>query len=83
MQNRIAAVSKHRIINFDKVTGENQIKLCLKWPHLPDHPYRMLILIIRVLIIGGSGSGKTNMLLTLINHQPDVDKIYLFAKNPY
>ena len=83
MQNRIATVSKHRIINFDKVTGENKIKRYLKWPHLPDHPYRMLILIIRILIIGGSGSGKTNMLLTLINHQPDIDKIYLYAKNPY
>ena len=83
MQNRIAAVSKHRIINFDKVTGENQIKRYLKWSHFPDHPYRMLILIIRILIIGSSGSGKTNMLLTLANHQPDIDKIYLYAKNPY
>ena len=46
MQNRIAEVSKHRTINFDKVTGENEIKRYLKWPHLSDHPYRMLILII-------------------------------------
>ena len=42
----------------------------------PDHPYR-------ILIIGGSGSGKTNALLNLINNQPDIDKIYLYAKNPY
>ena len=35
-----------------------------------DHPYR-------ILIIGGSGSGKTNVLLNLIkNQRPNVDKIY-------
>ena len=45
-------------------------------PYIPDHPYR-------ILIIGGSGSGKTNALLNLINNQPDIDKIYLYAKDPY
>ena len=39
----------------------------LKWPYIPDHPYR-------ILIIGGSGSGKTNALLNLINNLPDIDK---------
>ena len=48
----------------------------LKWPYVPDYPYR-------ILIIGGSGSGKTNALLNLINNQPDIDKIYLHAKYPY
>ena len=43
--------------------------------HIPDHPYRILII--------GSGSGKTNVLLNLINNQPDTDKIYLYAKDPY
>ena len=38
---------------------------------------------IRILIIGGSGSGKTNALLNLINNQPDIDKIYLYTKDPY
>ena len=33
--------------------------------------------------MGGSGSGKTNPLLNLINNQPDIDKIYLLAKNQY
>ena len=32
------------------------------WPYVPDHPYRTLI-------IGSSGSGKTNVLLNLIKHQ--------------
>ena len=39
-----------------------------------DHPYR-------ILIIGGSGSGKTNRLLNLTKEQRDIDKIYLYAKD--
>ena len=46
------------------------------WPNIPDHLYR-------ILIIGGSGSAKTNVLLDLIKHQwPDSDKIYLNVKDP-
>ena len=37
----------------------------------------------RILIIGGSGFGKTNVLLNLINNQRDIDKIHLYAKDPY
>ena len=44
-----------------------------KWRYIPDHPYR-------ILIMGGSGSGKTNALLNLINNQPDIDKIYCIQK---
>ena len=47
-----------------------------KWSYIPDHPYR-------ILIVGGSGSGKTNALLNLISNQADIDKIYLYAKDPY
>ena len=64
------------MINFDKYTNENKRKHNLNWPYIPDHPYR-------ILIIGGSGSGQTNALLNLINNQPDIDKIYLYAKDPY
>ena len=35
-----------------------------------------------MLLIRGSGSGKTNTLLNLINNQADIDKLYLHAKNP-
>ena len=64
------------MINFDEYTDENKIEHNSKWPYIPDHPYR-------ILFIGGSGSGKTNALLNLINNQPDIDKIYLYAKDPY
>ena len=64
------------MINFDEYTNENRINHNPNWPYIPDHPYR-------ILIIGGSGSGKTNALLNLINNQPDIDKIYLYAKDPY
>ena len=37
----------------------------------------------RILIIGGSGSGKTNVLLNLIENQLDIDKVNLYAKDPY
>ena len=44
-------------------------------PYIPNHPYR-------ILIIGGSGSGKTNVLLNLIKHQrPDIDKICLYVND--
>ena len=35
------------------------------------------------MINGGSGSGKTNSLFNLINEEPDIDKIDLYAKDPY
>ena len=34
-------------------------------------------------MVGCSGSGKTNALLNLINNEPDIDKIYIHAKDPY
>ena len=36
-----------------------------------------------MLIFRGSGSRKTNALLSLINNEPDNDKIYLYAKDLY
>ena len=65
------------MINLDSITNENNKKHNEKWPYIPDHPYR-------ILIIGSSRSGKTNALLNLIK-EPDnrdvIDKIYLYAKD--
>ena len=62
------------MINLDSITNESNKEHNEKWPFIPDHPYR-------ILIIGGSGSGKTNALLNLIKEQDDIDKIYLYAKD--
>ena len=64
------------MVDFNEYTNENKIEYNSKWTYIPDHPYRMLI-------IGGSGSGKANALLNLINNQPDIDKIYQYAKDSY
>ena len=62
------------MINLDSITNENNKEHNEKWPYIPDHPYR-------ILIIGGSRSGKTNILINLINEQHDIDKIYLYARD--
>ena len=62
--------------NFDDYINENKTGHNKNWPHIPDHPYR-------ILVIGGSKPGKTNVLLNLIENQPHIDKIYQYAKDPY
>ena len=62
------------MVNLDSIVNDNNKKHNEKWPYIPDHPYI-------ILIIGGSGTGKTNTLLNLINGQRDIDKIYLYAKD--
>ena len=64
------------MIDFDDYANENKTENNQKWPYVPGHPYR-------ILIIGGSGSGKTNALLNLRNNQPDIDKIHLYAKDTF
>ena len=49
----------YKMIDSDSITNENNKEHDKKWPYIPDHPYR-------ILIIFGSGSGKTNTLLNLI-----------------
>ena len=63
-------------MNFDDYANENKTQHNLKRPYIPDHPYRMLI-------IGGSGSGKANALLNSISDQLHIDQIYLYVKDTY
>ena len=65
------------MFNLDDISNENNEGHNLKWPYIPDHPYGMLI-------IGGSGSGKTNDQEKLIKEQDSdnlINKIYLYAKD--
>ena len=65
------------MINFDSYTNENKTEHNSKWwSYIPDHLYTEWI-------IWGPGSEKTNASLNLINNQPDIDKIYLYGKDPF
>ena len=55
---------------------ENIQKPNLNWSQISNHAYR-------ILIIGSSRSGKTNSLFNLINEEPVIDEIYLYAKDSY
>ena len=63
------------MIYFDDVTKENIKEHSPSWPQFFDHPDI-------ILITGDSGSWKTNSLFNLIIQQPDIDKMYLYAKGP-
>ena len=64
------------MFNFDYITKEDIKEYNLKQPEITDHPYR-------ILINRGSSSGKTNALINLIYNAPDIEKISLYAKDPY
>ena len=62
------------MFNLEDITNENSKKHNEKWPYISDHAYR-------ILIIGGSGLGKTNTLLNLISHQDDIDRLYFYTED--
>ena len=64
------------MINSDDYANEIKKQHVLQWPYIPNYLYR-------ILIIAGSESRKINALLNLRNNQPGIDKIYLYAKDPY
>ena len=70
----VVIIMHYKMINLDSITNEKNKKHNEKWPYIPDHPYR-------ILIIGGSESGKTNALINLINEQNGIDNIYLHARD--
>ena len=57
------------MLNFDYITEEYIKEHNVYWPESPDHPWR-------ILIVDFPASGKTNALLNLINHEPDIDKYF-------
>ena len=61
------------MFNLDDITDKNNKEQNEKWPCIPDHPYR-------ILIIGGSGSGKTNPLLNLIKNKMILTKFICMQK---
>ena len=64
------------MINFDYATKINVKKHNPNSPQSPDHACR-------ILKIGDSGFEKANALFNLIGWKPDIDKIYLYAKDLY
>ena len=62
------------MINLHDITDENNKEHNEKWPYIPDYLYN-------ILIIGGSRSGKTNVLINLILKEDYIDQIYLYAKD--
>ena len=61
------------MFSFDYITKQDIKEHNPNWPEIPDHLYR-------ILVVGVSGSGKTNALLNLINHEPDIDKKHFICK---
>ena len=61
------------MVNLDSITNKNK-KHNERWSYMLNHPYS-------IIIIGRSGSGKTNALINFINEQNDIDKIYLYARD--
>ena len=64
------------MISLEYITKENTKEHNTNWPDIPNNPNRLLI-------IGGTGCGKTNSLFNLTSHKPDIDKIYLYAKDSH
>ena len=61
------------MFNFDYITKEDRKEDNPNCSETPDHPYRKLI-------VEGSESRKTNVLLNLATHKPDIEKIFYMIK---
>ena len=64
------------MFTFDYITKEDIKEHNPNQLEATDHPYT-------ILIVGDSGSGKTNALLNITNNEPDIDKLFLYSKHPF
>ena len=65
------------MLMIEKYDQSVEINQNTNWSYTSENPYR-------ILIISGSGTGKTNALLYLMKHQrPDIDKMYLYVEDPF
>ena len=64
------------MIKFDNITRKSKREHNPNCPQIPHHSYK-------ILTTGASGSGKIITLPNLINHQQDIDRIYLYPKDLY
>ena len=72
---KTAIIIHYETLHLDNITNENNKEHNKKkWPCIPDHP-------LRILIIGSFGSGKTSPLLNLVSQQDDIDKKVLYTKD--
>ena len=64
------------MIYFDITTKRKIKQYSPNWTKIHDHPCH-------ILVIGGSGLRRTNVLLNLMIYQPEIDQIFLFTKDSY
>ena len=69
-------IQLNTMTDFDEIIGGNTQEHNPHWPQILNHSYR-------ILIVDNFGSFKTNVLISIINHQPEIHKIFLHAKDPY
>ena len=62
------------MINFDDYTNENKTEHNTKWSYILDHPCKILI---------EGGVPNQEKQITKFKNQHDIDKIYLYTKDPY
>ena len=69
----IKILKRSKMINFEDITKESIKEHNPNWSQMPDDPHK-------ILINGGSGSGKINSLFNLISHQLHIDRTYYILK---
>ena len=64
-----------KFINFDNIVTENNENYINKLVFTPQH-------VSNIIIIGQTGSSKTNLLFNILSLNPVFQKIFIFTKEP-